>query len=233
MKGGLSRNRRVAASRSGNRSVNQGEELRGRVARLYIELLYLEPAIWRRIDVPLSMSLENLNEAIQKTLGWDSTHLWDFEIDGRRYADPKYVSPAWGQKLHNAINTPVGLAIRRGAEEFIYTYDFGDNWQHEVTVENVFDGEPDREYPAFVDGAMQCPPEDIGGVGGFEKFLRATVDPEHEWQQIYDRDEPFDPTYFDKERARLAMENVARIHRYDLAHQKNRSQRRRRSHHSY
>ena len=73
----------------------------------------------------------------------------------------------------------LGTAITRGADRFVYVYDYGDNWRHEVIVEEVRDGDPDIEYPAFVDGARRCPPEDVGGPDGFMDFLEAILDPAH------------------------------------------------------
>ena len=67
--------------------------------------------------------------------------------------------------------------IARGVARFVYTYDYGDNWRHDVIVEEVRDGDPDREYPAFVDGSRRCPPEDVGGPDGFMDFLEAVLDP--------------------------------------------------------
>ena len=67
--------------------------------------------------------------------------------------------------------------IARSVERFVHTYDYGNDWRHDVIVEEVRDGDPDREYPAFVDGARRCRPEDVGGPEGFMDFLAAILDP--------------------------------------------------------
>ncbi len=134
-----------------------------RIARLRIELQELEPKIWRRIDIPLSTTLEALHEAIQMTMGWTFSHLWKFEIGDRRYGDPSFREFDDEPVIYKAKGLRLGTAIERGADRFVYVYDYGDNWRHEVTVEEVRDGDPEIEYPAFVDGARRCPPED-GGV---------------------------------------------------------------------
>ena len=105
--------------------------------------------------------------------------------------------------------------ISRGVDRFVYTYDYGDNWRHDVIVEEVRDGAPDREYPAVVDGARRCPPEDVGGPDGFMDFLEAVLDPAHEQRRDMVRwyDGPFDPIGFDEERARFCMENMVRRRR--------------------
>ena len=123
-----------------------------RVARLRIELQELEPKIWRRVDMPLSTTLEALHEAIQMTMGWTFSHLWEFDIDGRCYGDPSFREFDDEPPIYKAKGLRLGVVISRGVERFVYTYDFGDNWRHDVIVEEVRDGDPDREYPAFVDG---------------------------------------------------------------------------------
>ena len=105
-----------------------------------------------------------------------------------------------------------------GVKRFSYVYDLGDNWRHDVTVEEIGDGEPGMEYPAFVDGARRCPPEDIGGADGFMDFLEAVLDPTHERHpdMIGWYGGPFDPIGFDAARARLGLENMARRRRDPL-----------------
>ena len=96
-----------------------------------------------------------------------------------------------------------------------------------MIVEEVRDGNPNIEYPAFVDGARRCPPEDVGGSGGFMDFLEAMLDPAHEEHRAmldwYGG--PFDPIGFDEARARLSMENMARRRRGPLASHRSASRR--------
>ena len=143
-----------------------------RIARLRIELQELEPKIWRRIDMPLSTTLEALHEAIQMTMGWTFSHLWEFDIDGRCYGDPSFREFDDEPPIYKAKGLRLGVVNSRGVDRFVYAYDYGDNWRHDVIVEEVRDGDPDREYPAFVDGARRCPPEDVGGPHGSWTFWR-------------------------------------------------------------
>ena len=121
--------------------------------------------------------------------------------------------------VYKAKGLQLGTVIARGVERFVYTYDYGDNWRHDVIVEEVRDGDPDMEYPAFVDGARRCPPEDAGGPDGFMDFLEAVLDPAHEQHRDMVRwyGGPFDPIGLDEERARFGMENMARRRRGPLA----------------
>ena len=112
-------------------------------------------------------------------------------------------------------------------ERFVYVYDYGDNWRHNVIVEAVCDGDPDMEYPAFVEGARRCPPEDVGGPHGFMDFLEAILDPAHdEHRAMLDwYGGPFEPVGFDEARARLGIENMARRRRGPLASHRSGSRR--------
>ena len=94
-----------------------------RIARLRIELQELEPKIWRRIDEPLSMTLEGLHEAIQMTVGWTFSHLWEFEIGGRSYGDPSFRGFDDEPLIYKAKGLRLGTVIGRGTERFVYVYD--------------------------------------------------------------------------------------------------------------
>jgi len=69
--------------------------------------------------------------------------------------------------------------VSRGTRRFLYVYDFGDDWRHDVVIEKTGDGEAGVAYPAFVAGARRCPPEDVGGIPGFLNFLDAMEHPSH------------------------------------------------------
>ncbi|MET3889072.1 hypothetical protein ABIE41_000148 [Bosea sp. OAE506] len=151
-----------------------------RIACIKIVLDHVEPAIWRRVEVPLTTSLRGLHEVIQAVMLFENYHLFDFtiEIDGqsRRYGIP---DPDGWIKLSDAKNTKLGPLTNRGLKRFAYTYDFGDNWEHTLTIEATGDADPGLDYPRFVDGARRAPPEDVGGIPGFEEFVEAMAKPRH------------------------------------------------------
>ena len=85
--------------------------------------------------------------------------------------------------MRDARNIRLGAILARGETRFTYTYDFGDDWRHTIVVEDVVAADLMAEYPRFIDGARRAPPEDVGGLPGFEEFLRvvaAPADPEHD-----------------------------------------------------
>ena len=151
-----------------------------RVARVRITLDRIRPLIWRRVDIPLTMSLKGVHEVIQAVMLFDDHHQFDFhvEIDGvvRRYGIP---DPDGLVEILDAKSTKLGMLIDHGTSEIAYCYDFGDNWQHRLVIQGVSDADPKVEYPKFVDGKRRAPPEDVGGTLGFSEFTKAMRDPDH------------------------------------------------------
>ncbi len=94
--------------------------------------------------------------------------------------------------------------------EFTYTYDFGDNWRHIVTVEQVLAANNMNNWSMCLDGRNACPPEDVGGMGGYEEFLNALRDPTHEEHDAMWRwgGGPFDPTGFDRNAVNAAIRKL-------------------------
>ena len=149
-----------------------------RIARLLVKLDHIEPVIWRRIEVPVTTSLKGLHDIIQAVMLFKDYHLFEFNAGSRRYAVP---DPEWdfGRETYAARNVRIGALVERGITTFHYTYDFGDDWRHSITVEAVTDAASAIDYPHFVDGERRAPPDDVGGLPGFEDFLTAMAKPGH------------------------------------------------------
>ncbi len=112
-----------------------------RIARLRIALLDTEPAVWRVVEVPLTTTLRALHEVIQAAMPFQNYHLYEFQIGEHRYG---IVDLDFGADLpiRDAKSIRLSRFLGEGVSAFTYVYDFGDNWQHAVTVEAVCDGEP-------------------------------------------------------------------------------------------
>ena len=147
------------------------------IGRIRTELQDIRPTIWREVDAPLASTLRALHGIIQVSLGWNDSHLFEFRAGGRRYGRPH---PDFGFKVYSAKNIRVQPLVDRGIRNFTCLYDFGDYWKHDIAVTELLAGKPHVEYPAFVDGARRCPPDDVGGVAGFAEFLEAIRNPRHE-----------------------------------------------------
>ena len=181
--------------------------------RLYqfkIALLNIGPAIWRRIQLK-DCSIDKLHECIQTAMGWTNSHLHRFEIQGIVCGDPEllcddpecFVGTNSLETMVSDIVPPSGARF-----QFSYEYDFGDRWRHEVVFEGCLPTAQGVRYPLCLEGERACPPEDVGGVDGYEEFLEVLADPSHrehkEWMTWAGGD--FDPTRFDPKAATKEMQ---------------------------
>jgi hypothetical protein len=146
--------------------------------------------------VPGDVTLAELHEIVQTAMGWTDSHLHDFEVGGIRYGVP---DPDWDSDEVVDESRVKLLHVAAAGSRLRYEYDFGDRWQHDVTVESVASPEPGGRYPCCVAGRRACPPEDVGGPGGYAEFLAAVDDPTHEdyehWTEWIGGG--FDPAEFD------------------------------------
>ena len=172
--------------------------------QLKVSLLYSEPLIWRRVQVPGTMTLSRLHDVIQLCMGWTDSHLHQFMI-GSNFYGPADLNDDWSEmKTHD--ETRFKLCDLEGDMRlrFIYEYDFGDGWQHEIEIEKVIaPDEKSPKHPVLLAGERACPPEDIGGVPGYENFLEIMNDPEneeHEELRDWYGSDDFDPEYFEMEK---------------------------------
>ena len=181
------------------------------IARIGIELQGIEPKLWRRVDVPLTSTLQVLHDIIQVTVGWTDSHLFEFVAGERVYGEHLPYDESFERKVHDAAGIRLRTLIDRGVERLLYVYDFGDDWRHDLVIEEVRDGAADVDYPAFVAGERRCPPEDVGGVYGFMRFLEAAFDPFHDEHEAvltwYGK--PFDPDDIDERYVRMALTTIA------------------------
>jgi len=164
-----------------------------KVHQLKVVLRGVEPSIWRRLQVPASTTLAELHGVVQVAMGWQDCHLHQFEIAGVTYGidDGEGWGPAPKDERHTRLDSVAGKGTG-----FTYEYDFGDGWEHDIDVEDVLDAEVGKAYPACIAGERSCPPEDCGGTWGYENFLAALADPDHDELLEWVGGE-FDPEHLD------------------------------------
>ncbi len=168
--------------------------------QLKIRLLGTKPPVWRRVRVPGDLSLAELHHVIQIAMGWTDTHLHDFRVGDVRYGDPDQLSDGWLDDTRDERRARVAQVLPRAGDRLRYTYDFGDDWQHEVLVESV--------EPTLGPVAVQClagrragPPDDCGGVWGYAELCSAAQNPDGPAaaEQLDSPGYRFDPAHFDRE----------------------------------
>lgn len=155
-----------------------------RVFQFRITLNYIEPDIWRVIQVPENYSFWDLHVAIQDAMGWHDCHLHEFilnkllidkkiriGIPPEEFLDDKTI-PGWKEMIADYFSMDNITAV--------YTYDFGDNWQHTIALEKILPKEKEQVYPRCIDGERACPPEDCGSIPGYEDILEIMDSPDDE-----------------------------------------------------
>lgn len=164
------------------------------IYQLKVTLRDIRPPIWRRLLVA-DCSLTRLHEVIQVAMGWENYHMYDFEVGGLHFTDPMGMGDL---DMEDASRAKLSRLVTKEKAKLRYTYDFGDNWQHEVLVEKILPPEEGRKYPICITGKRACPPEDCGGPWGYMEFAEAILDPQHErHEEFLEWRGEFDPEAFD------------------------------------
>lgn len=203
----------------------------GKVLQIRVELLDVEPAIWRRIQIPVDATFWGLHIAIQGAMGWNDSHLHEFEVPRpagvvvphlRTGAIIRFGIPTADQNLRAPEDRPlpgwdfqVAAFTAPGHQPLHYCYDFGDDWRHLVEVEAIFDAMPGKRYPRCIAGERAGPPDDCGGVPGYQELLEVLADTDHEefasmgrWASRAKRVRVFDPEAFDEQRVKFANPGI-------------------------
>ena len=171
---------------------------------LRVELLGIQPTIWRRIHLDGRTRLDALHHILLAAMGWSDSHLHKFEIRDKHYGvpDPEFTDPGW--EVLDERKYRLNQLLAEG-DSCNYLYDFGDGWQHRVTVEAIEDVKPSPSDEGFAwveSGERACFPYDAGGSGGYQDFLdQLENDPYgdetkafQEWAGL-----DFDPARFDRQ----------------------------------
>jgi hypothetical protein len=139
--------------------------------------------------------LEDLHFALQVAMGWTNSHLHQFVIGDASYG---MVDVDQADELDIEDECQVRLQdLVEDSDSFMYEYDFGDSWEHEVTVKRVAKAAKSPK-PRCIDGARACPPEDCGGAGGYENLLKVLANPSHkEHTHLVEWSEGFQPEHFE------------------------------------
>ncbi len=181
------------------------------VYQFKITLKSTKPKIWRRIQIPENYSFWDLHVAIQNAMGWYDCHLHQFEMN-TRIGFRVIIGSEDCDELEDKAKIAKYFLFPK--DKASYEYDFGDGWEHEIVLEKILPAVTGNKYPQCIAGERACPPEDCGGVWGYENLLTIIKNPKHE--EYEDRIEwlgsEFDPEKFDP--AAVEFENPKKIIRY-------------------
>ena len=146
------------------------------IHQIKITLDRIRPPIWRRVQVAGDTTFAMLHDIIQVTMGWRDCHLHEFNVAGRRVG-PHIEDDFYGGSTFDEMDVRLCDVIRREKARLKYTYDFGDGWEHTLSVEKILPPEMGVEYPICLKGKRACPPEDCGGPWGYAGLLEAQEHP--------------------------------------------------------
>ena len=141
------------------------------IYQIKITLQDSKPPIWRRVLVPSNYTLEQLHEIIQTSMGWENYHLYSFKISNKFYEN---------EEIDDSLDVKRFTIekILKKRNKALYTYDFGDNWDHKIEVEDILK-ESEFKPPFCIKAVGNCPPEDSGGMWGYYSKLEILSDPKH------------------------------------------------------
>ena len=171
------------------------------------------PDVWRRLLVPDNFSFHHFHNIIQASFGWTNSHMYEFSPEGIG-SDPVITHPDFipETEYRNSVLFKLSQHFVEKGDKIIYTYDFGDSWEHLITLEEV--ATVAIKKVTCIDGGGACPPEDCGGPRGYKDFKTTINDPTHEeyaslkeWAGIGMK-ETWDASKFDKERTNRILEKL-------------------------
>ena len=153
------------------------------IYQLKITLNGIKPPIWRRILVPANIDLVSLHDLLQIVIGWTNSHLHQFISGKKLYGIQDDEFGDFDMDIENEDKYELSQLLRRENDSLKYEYDFGDGWEHKIVLEKILPYETTERIPRCIKGKRACPPEDCGGIWGFENLIEAIKDsshPEHE-----------------------------------------------------
>ncbi|MBN6739907.1 plasmid pRiA4b ORF-3 family protein [Acidithiobacillus sp. MC6.1] len=179
---------------------------------LHVVLQETDPPIWRRIVIDGNRSLGDLHYVLQTALGWTNAHLHNFVFPNAFYSDPSFDLEEIDRPVKDENKATVASVLKKRGSKCLYEYDFGDSWEHLITVEKV---EPPAAIPIqwamVTDGARACPPEDVGGTWGYKEMLETLRKKPASMEAQEYRDwlsGIFDPEQFDMEEINSLLQDI-------------------------
>lgn len=165
--------------------------------QLKVTLRGSKPSIWRRLQVSSDIGLAELHHTLQIAMGWEDMHLHEFIAAKRRYGIP---DPDFPDDTLDEFEFSIDELLGKEGDKLVYLYDFGDGWEHDLLLEKITPTRARGSLPQCTAGARACPPEDSGGIPGYERMLKIVRKPSHEeYDELLEwLGEDFDPAAFDK-----------------------------------
>jgi hypothetical protein len=181
------------------------------IYQLKVTLNDSKPPIWRRVLVEDTTTLSKLHIILQTVMGWTDSHLHQFIINDEFYGEPDDDEFS-DIETKNEKRFHLNQFVERKGFKFVYEYDFGDSWYHTILVEAILPAEKGVLYPRCIEGKRACPPEDVGGVWGYEDFQKVIANPQDpEYDEMMEWIGSFDPERFNLEHVNEGLRHPRRV----------------------
>ncbi|MBM3840463.1 MAG: plasmid pRiA4b ORF-3 family protein [Verrucomicrobia bacterium] len=183
------------------------------IYQLKVVLLGSEPPVWRRLQVPAEARLDWLHAVLQVAIGWTNSHLHQFIVGEQCYSDTRHSFAEFegDPETQEERKSTLQQIAPHAQDAFGYEYDFGDSWEHEIVVEKILPPDSSLATTArCLDGARACPPEDCGGVWGYEDLLKILKNRKHSEHKSMKEwlGRPFDAEGFDLEKVNVWLRKL-------------------------
>jgi len=168
-----------------------------------------DPQVWRKFECPSNISLRHLTELILQLMGWENEHLNQIKASGNVYYVPCYQHDPdmdWGDHRYQE-EYMLSDILREKGKTVSWEYDFGDSWNHDIRLSSIANYALDESHDIiFKSGKGACPPEDCGGIWGYNELLelhakrksrKRLTSEEKERLEWYFINKDYDPEYFD------------------------------------
>lgn len=185
------------------------------IAKITVNLELLDRKVTRVIEVPMEIRLDEFHEVLITAFGWFGGHLYSFWVgapyhrNGFSWGHPEFAEE--NGEYSSEDYTLAQMFEMAAGRRITYVYDFGDDWRHKFNPTKPKEAAPDTVYPRLIKAVGRCPPEDVGGPWGYEDFLDALADPNHENHEMYTewRSGSFDPDDAEEEHLKRSVASLA------------------------
>lgn len=189
----------------------KGKSVQPAIYQFKVTLKGIRPPIWRRFLIDNQVTFEDLHTIIQIVMGWGNYHLYNFDMKDARVEilDDSFDFFPSSKGIYDAEETQVGELITEEKQKCLYTYDFGDDWEHELVLEKVLPIDKEILVPTCLKGKRACPPEDCGGIYMYNEIQVALKGEGELDEETKDWLGEFDPEEFDLQLINSILERFA------------------------
>lgn len=185
-----------------------------RLFRLRVDLDGARPPIWRRVEVRSDLTLDGVHDVLQRALGWTNSHLHAFQMGpARDHMLERFLTEFDLEEGDEGIlenDVRLDQVLREPGDKLFYEYDFGDGWDHTLRLEEIREYDDTQPAARVLDGRRACPPEDCGGMGGYQEIVSGLAHPAAADDWMRERldwlPDDFDPDVFDLESANADLQ---------------------------